>query len=133
MALSKRYICNFGSNQAQSHHFLVRFGRGKSAAHIWIDQDQDTACRMWSTGGIRHTSQYKLSADTFGNRICHMCQAVNARNRSVDDSSDACECSTVGPDHTASPVLKARGAISGGGNASEKLAPRQVYCRSLYP
>jgi hypothetical protein len=52
---------------------------GKTRAHIWIVQVQDTACRMYSTGGLRRLSQFKVVEDCKGIPICLMCRNVVSR------------------------------------------------------
>lgn len=49
----------------------------KSAAHIWTGGD--TACRMWSTGGIKDKSWSRwvvVSLDFVPPSVCTMCASV---------------------------------------------------------
>jgi len=47
-------------------------GEPQPPAHLW--DGEDTACRMWSTGGIsRHTS-YRVSDTPEGRPICGVCE-----------------------------------------------------------
>lgn len=57
--------------------FLIRNGGKKQKAHIWLATD--TACRMWSTGGLRSQKDYSISPTLNGHEICHMCQVVTRR------------------------------------------------------
>ena len=48
------------------------FKKHSAAAHIWTGKD--TACRMYSTGGMRKSGKVY---DSYGTRrICSMCQRV---------------------------------------------------------
>jgi len=47
--------------------------RRPAVAHLW--DGTDTACRMWSTGGIRAKKRYRVSGDPEGRPICTMCAA----------------------------------------------------------
>lgn len=60
--------------------FLVRkpCKKKRLVAHIWTGED--TACRMWSTGGIPHKERYETSIDQRGAPICTMCRANAARS-----------------------------------------------------
>lgn len=51
--------------------YLIRNKGGKTAAHIWTGKD--TACTMFSTGGLSSNRGYIVSDSTFGRRICTMC------------------------------------------------------------
>jgi len=48
-----------------------------SAAHIWTGND--TACRLFSTGGMGKKRK-DVSTHTYGKRVCHMCQSVMSRD-----------------------------------------------------
>lgn len=62
--------------------FLVRkTGGGK--AHICADDD--TACRMWSTGGLNQ-KYFEVSDQSDGLDVCMMCQSCSA---TADDSVEA--------------------------------------------
>lgn len=50
--------------------FLIRKTGRKIAAHLW--DGADTACRMWSTGGLKKKN-YTVHADTQGHEVCVMC------------------------------------------------------------
>lgn len=45
-----------------------------SAAHVW--DGKDTACRMWSTGGMNRQRKYEKSETTGGRKVCAMCKQV---------------------------------------------------------
>jgi hypothetical protein len=66
--------------------FLARRSKPRRRAHIWLDDD--TACRMWSTGGLTPVDDYEVfdaprlgKRDIFGStrKICSMCHNVNRR------------------------------------------------------
>ncbi len=53
---------------------------GRRASHIW--DGNDTACRMYSTGGMRRIDKYDVIGDWRAHRnhrrLCSMCQ-TNAK------------------------------------------------------
>ncbi len=51
--------------------FLIRNRGKKVKAHIWLGND--TACRMYSTGGLRQP-RYEVHETSCGRPICTMCQ-----------------------------------------------------------
>lgn len=55
--------------------FLI--GKKKGAAHLW--DGSDTACRMYSTGGMSRKKK-TVSQSAYGRPICSMCLAAN-KNR----------------------------------------------------
>jgi hypothetical protein len=59
--------------------------RGESA-HIWLEID--TACRMWSTKGIRNANKWHVrnDPDRAGKSVCAMCQAVIVREMLLADA-----------------------------------------------
>lgn len=63
----------------------VRAGRPAPPAHIWTGND--TACQMWSTGGIGRKKAYRISSTTEGRKICSNClgPAMNAEMESAMD------------------------------------------------
>jgi len=52
--------------------YLIRAKGEKVAAHLW--RDGDTACRMWSTGGMNHQRDYRVLDSPGAHKICTMCQ-----------------------------------------------------------
>lgn len=48
--------------------------KGKTAAHVWTGTD--TACRMWTTGGMRQTKSYVKVEERGERRLCNMCATV---------------------------------------------------------
>jgi hypothetical protein len=58
---------------SESFRFLIRNEGKKSKAHIWIESD--TACRMWSTEGIKK-SRYSVTETRGDREICHMCAHI---------------------------------------------------------
>jgi hypothetical protein len=52
--------------------FLIRQpAKAKSCAHFWTGTD--TACRLWSTGGLKARSQYRVVKERGRLPICSMC------------------------------------------------------------
>lgn len=49
----------------------------KSRAHIWVDGD--SACRMWSTGGVKQQRRYKVCEEYGEHQVCQMCRIVFAK------------------------------------------------------
>lgn len=64
--------------------YLTRKRKPK-VAHLWLGRD--TACRMYSTGGMR-TKRYVVSNDRRDLPICTMCLAVTQRGAPADPDSD---------------------------------------------
>lgn len=55
--------------------YLFNERKKRSSAHLW--DGQDTACRMWSTGGMSNTKPgYVTASGLEGRLLCHMCQTV---------------------------------------------------------
>jgi len=54
--------------------WLIRKTGEKVKAHIWLAEEQDTACRMWSTGGLKQErfEQVERRGDF---EVCHMCRS----------------------------------------------------------
>jgi hypothetical protein len=57
------------------------FKKPNSAAHIWLVDD--TACRMYSTGGIRKTG--RVYDHPSGRRICQLCSKVDSKKVELKD------------------------------------------------
>lgn len=54
--------------------FLVR-KTGTGRAHIWSNIDQDSKCRMWSTGGLNKKKYQVVRTATQG--VCQLCLKKN--------------------------------------------------------
>jgi hypothetical protein len=54
--------------------FLIRGKGKKNAAHYW--DGKDTACRMWSTGGMNQGRKWSVHDDPGEHPICTMCANV---------------------------------------------------------
>ena len=55
--------------------YIFNERKQRSSAHIW--DGQDTACRMWSTGGMSSTKPgYVTAFGLEGRLLCHMCRVV---------------------------------------------------------
>ncbi|MCA6108159.1 hypothetical protein [Bradyrhizobium cenepequi] len=52
--------------------FLIRKKGAKVRAHIWSESRKDTACRMWSTGGLKR-HRYAVTESRGDLEICAMC------------------------------------------------------------
>lgn len=50
--------------------YLIRNVGSKNSAHVWLGTD--TACRMWSTGGMKQ-SRFSVTECNKGRDICQMC------------------------------------------------------------
>ena len=66
------------SSATNSHplKYLIRKTGTKQKAHIWLGSD--TACRMWSTGGLRR-DRYEVRDDRGNHAVCHMCKPISER------------------------------------------------------
>ena len=66
--------------------FAQRYGKieqyishpNKKVAHIWTGKD--TACRLWSTGGITSKNKYRITEEPKKSKICNMCRIVFEKN-----------------------------------------------------
>lgn len=54
--------------------FLIRKTGAKVKAHLWVGHD--TACRMWSTGGLKQ-SKFEVRDDRGEHEVCQMCKNVS--------------------------------------------------------
>lgn len=53
--------------------YLLNTKKRKSKAHFW--NGKDTACKMWSTGGMNQRRDgYVILTDHHGKEICNMCR-----------------------------------------------------------
>lgn len=53
-----------------SEKYLIRKIGAKARAHLW--NGEDTACRMWSTGGLKK-SRFEVKDEKGAHEICLMC------------------------------------------------------------
>jgi hypothetical protein len=60
------------------NEFLIRSVGEKNRAHIWLGAD--TACRMWSTGGLKQ-SRFEVRETAEGRDICQMCTNASLRQK----------------------------------------------------
>jgi len=58
--------------------FLIRRDGKKQRAHIWTGDD--TACRMWSTGGLKQ-DRFEVCDNPRDREICFMCRMVEIREQ----------------------------------------------------
>jgi hypothetical protein len=70
--------------------YLIKLSGGgslKSVAHIWIAAENDTACRMWSTGGMgagKSSKDYVVTDTRHNKRLCSMCLSSISKFKPVD-------------------------------------------------
>jgi hypothetical protein len=59
--------------------YLFNTKKAKSRFHLWINGD--TACRMYSTGGLQPTQETWLITETppSNKQVCQMCQGNHAK------------------------------------------------------
>lgn len=60
--------------------FLCR-EKGTKTVHHW--NGIDTACRMWSTGGLKKSKKWLILKTSENRPICHMCQIVMKKNEKM--------------------------------------------------
>lgn len=58
--------------------FLIRSNKKTGSAHFW--NGHDTACKMWSTGGMNQRRKWSVLADAGSRPICTMCANVQRRD-----------------------------------------------------
>ncbi len=58
----------------QVEYLIRNKPKAKMRAHIWTGTD--TACRMWSTGGLISRKGYSVHSTAEGRDICQMCKAA---------------------------------------------------------
>ena len=66
----KPRLITLGEPMDKNNQYLLNPKKKKSAAHIWTGSD--TACRMYSTGGMVKRKQEVVS-QPLGKPICQMC------------------------------------------------------------
>lgn len=72
-------------SEVATRAYLVDEHKRKASAHIW--SGSDTACRMWSTGGMnRAKPSWLVRGDADGRLVCHMCLLA------VGDAAEASPC-----------------------------------------
>lgn len=57
--------------------FLIRDSNPNATAHHW--DGHDTACKMWSTGGMNKNKKWSIRAASGSHPICTMCANVQAK------------------------------------------------------
>ncbi len=62
--------------------YLIRKTGERQKAHFRADND--TLCRMWSTGGLIQ-QRYQIQETAQGRDICHMCAQVAEHRGGLDD------------------------------------------------
>lgn len=55
------------------YKYLVNKNMAKKA-HVWIDDD--SACKMWSTGGIQNRADWTVEEMHGGRSVCQTCTSV---------------------------------------------------------
>lgn len=61
--------------------FLIRDNKQKVSAHHW--DGHDTACKMWSTGGMNKDHKWSVHAGPGNHSICTMCANVHRKGVEV--------------------------------------------------
>jgi hypothetical protein len=69
----------FADKLADTYKYLVSIDH-KKKAHVWVDDD--SACRMWSTGGIQNRRDWTVVEMHAGRAICQTCKSVTGMGRS---------------------------------------------------
>lgn len=57
--------------------YLVRINGSQKPGkilHFWHESTHDTACRMWSTGGLDWSKQWEIRDSLGEGKLCHMCR-----------------------------------------------------------
>lgn len=81
--------CNHGKGNWDQTDWRPREGyfyntnSRRDLAHIWTGTD--TACRMWSSGGIGSRSGWSVHAESAGKRICHQCSMASRAALEAED------------------------------------------------
>lgn len=57
--------------------FLIRDKHPSASAHYW--DGRDTACKMWSTGGLNKNRKWAVHATPGNHPICTMCANVQRK------------------------------------------------------
>lgn len=52
--------------------YLERKSKPGQKAHIWSEEKQDTACKLWSTGGLKQDLDWKITENT-QKALCKTC------------------------------------------------------------
>jgi hypothetical protein len=68
--------------------YLIRKSGAKVAAHIWLGDD--TACRMFSTGGLKK-DRFAVFETQMGRPLCVMCRNVSERSKPVTSEEQPIE------------------------------------------
>ena len=53
--------------------YFYRKSKKKHKAHIWNDDSSDTYCKMWSTGGLKKSLDWRKSEIKGDRDVCTMC------------------------------------------------------------
>lgn len=51
--------------------YLIRDKGNKQKAHIWLEDEKDSACYMWSSGGMNKSKGYKHYDTNMGKDSLH--------------------------------------------------------------
>ncbi len=63
-------------------NYLIKVNnkRKKQIAHLWSEEEKDTICRMYTTGGITSKNAYKINEFKGDASICQICTNNLRRN-----------------------------------------------------
>lgn len=67
-------------------NYLIRLNR-KKIGHIW--DGNDTLCKQWSSGGILNKSQYTISDNLEGRKVCETCKYLKDNPRKTKEEKKA--------------------------------------------
>lgn len=71
--MDNKVDCTQPEINSQQLTLLIDKAPHKRAAHLWLGND--TACRMYSTGGMKSKYGYAVvTVSNFTGKLCHMCQ-----------------------------------------------------------
>ena len=92
--------------------YLIRKSRPNARAHIW--DGKDTACRMWSSGGLKQTLSDWVAVDvTCGQPVCSMCKANAAKHLHAQaDNPYSAHNNTPSGDEDSERTRRARAAFA---------------------
>ncbi len=97
----------FGAAWVYMSKYLVRVSKSGLSAHVWTGED--TACKMWSSGGLL-SKGVRLSSTQMGRRLCKICAQESGE---VDNPG-------VAPEENINALLRGLEVPSGGGSTPKQ-------------
>ena len=55
------------------NYYYINKKKSSKVAHLFSMYEEDTACKMLSSGGIKNREDYTVEYDLQGRKICGMC------------------------------------------------------------